>query len=195
MTAPTSTNAGLPDLTGYKLRATGTYRPLFRALGATTINVPSSEVITAVQRGTVDGFGFTDVSLPAIGLHTVTKYRVQPNFYQTNTVETINMDTWKSLTQAQKALLERIALEFEITSVQFVEAERLREEEIIKKAGIKDVVLKGAAAAKYLEIAHGEVWKELKSRSKYHDQLRPLLYKPGKANRNLSIGQALDEKR
>ena len=28
---------GLPDLTGWKMRATGTYRPLFRALGATTI--------------------------------------------------------------------------------------------------------------------------------------------------------------
>ena len=186
---------GVPDLTGYKMRATGTYRPLFRALGATTINIKSSEVITAVQRGTVDGYGFTDVSLPAIGLHTVTKYRVQPNFYQTNTVETINLNTWKSLTQAQKALLERVAVEYEVTSVQFVEAERLREEALIKKAGIKDVVLKGSAAAKYLEIAHGEIWKELKKRSKYHDQLRPLLYKPGKPNRNLAIGQQLDEKR
>jgi len=56
-------------------------------------------------------------------------------------------------------------------------------------------VLKGAAAAKYLEIAHGEIWKELKSRSKYHDQLKPLLYKPGKALRQLKIGQQLDEKR
>jgi TRAP-type transport system periplasmic protein len=186
---------GVPDLTGYKMRATGTYRPLFRALGATTINIKSSEVITAVQRGTVDGYGFTDVSLPAIGLHTVTKYRVQPNFYQTNTVETMNLATWKSLNQAQKNMLNRMAIEYEITSVQYIEAERLREEKIIKKQGIKDIVLKGAAAAKYLEIAHGEIWKELKSRSKYHDQLKPLLYKPGKALRQLKIGQQLDEKR
>jgi len=187
---------GLPDLTGYKMRATGTYRPLFRALGATTINIKSSEVITAVQRGTVDGFGFTDVSLPAIGLHQVTKYRVQPNFYQTNTVETINLNTWNSLTKAQKDLLERVAIEFETSSIEFVEEERLREEEVIKKAGIKDIVLKGDAAAKYLEIAHGEIWKELKTRSKYHDQLRPLLYIPGKANRNMDLaGRKLDEKR
>jgi len=186
---------GVPDLTGYKMRATGTYRPLFRALGATTINVPSSEVITAVQRGTVDGFGFTDVSVPAIGLDKVMKYRVQPNFYQTNTVETMNLDSWKSLTQAQKDLMNRIAIEFEVTSVQYIEAERLREEKIIKAEGIKDVVLKGDAAAKYLEIAHGEIWKELKKRSKYHDQLRPLLYKPGHPNRQLDIGVKLDERR
>ena len=186
---------GVPDLTGMKMRATGTYRPLFRALGATTINIKSSEVITAVQRGTVDGYGFTDVAMVAIGLHTVTKFRMKPNFYQTNTVETINTKTWNSLTQAQKDLLNRIAVEFEVTSVQYVEEQRLREEKVVKAAGIKDIVLKGKAAAKYLEIAHGEIWKELKKRSKYHDQLRSLLYKPGKPNRQLVIGQALDEKR
>ena len=186
---------GLPNLQGYKMRATGTYRPLFRALGATTINIKSSEIITAVQRGTVDGFGMTDVSLPAIGLHVVTKYRVQPNFYQTNTVETVNLKTWNSLTQAQKNFLNRIGVEFEVTSIQFVEAVRLQEEKIIKKTGIIDVVLKGKSAAKYLEIAHGEIWKELKKRSKYHDQLRPLLYHPGAANRQLKIKQNLDMKR
>jgi TRAP-type C4-dicarboxylate transport system substrate-binding protein len=186
---------GVLDLSGYKMRATGTYRPIIRALGGTTINVKTSEVITAVQRGTVDGFGFTDVSLPAIGLHKVTKYRVQPNFYQTNTVETLNLNTWKSLTQAQKELLNRVSLEYEVTSVQFIEAERLREEAIIKKEGIKDVVMKPDAAAKYLQIAHGEAWKELDKRSTYGKQLRPLMYKPGKPNRQLEIRQKLDEKR
>lgn len=186
---------GVPDLTGFKMRATGTYRPLFRALGATTINIKSSEVITAIQRGTVDGFGFTDVSIPAIGLHKVTRYRIKPNFYQTNTVETVNLDTWKSLTRDQKDLLNRIGIEFEVTSVRYVEAARVREDKIILASGVKDVVLKGEAARKYLEIAHGEIWKELKTRSKYHDQLKPLLYKPGHPNRQLVIGQKLDEKR
>ena len=186
---------GLPDLNGYKMRATGTYRPLFRALGATTINIKTSEVITAVQRGTVDGFGFTDVSVPAVGYLSVIKYRVQPNFYQSNTVETINLDTWKSLTQAQKDLMTRTAIEFETTSDQYIEAVRLEEEKEIKKAGIKDIVLKPAAAAKYLEIAYGEIWKELDKRSKYAAQLKPLLYPPGKPNRQMEIGQKLDEKR
>ena len=186
---------GLPNLSGYKMRATGTYRPLFRALGATTINIKSSEIITAVQRGTVDGFGFTDVSLPAIGLHEVTKYRVIPNFYQTNNVLTANLKTWASLTKAQKDLIQRTAIEYETTSVGFVESQRLKEEKVIQNKGIKDVVLKGAAAQKYLSVAHGEIWKELKKRSKYHDQLKPLLYKEGKPNRQVNIGQKLDEKR
>ncbi|MDA0651820.1 MAG: hypothetical protein O3C49_00910 [Proteobacteria bacterium] len=186
---------GLPDLTGFKMRATGTYRPLFRALGATTINIKTSELLTAVQRGTVDGFGFTDVSLPALGMHTVTKFRLRPNYYQSNTVETINLATWASLTKAQKDRLNRLAIEFETSSVLFVEAERLREEKIIREAGVKDIVLTGRVGAKYLEIAHGEIWKQLKSRSKYHDDLKRLLYKEGKPDRQLTISQQLDMKR
>jgi len=179
---------GLPDLTGLKMRATGTYRPLFRALGATTINIKSSEIITAVQRKTVDGFGMTDISLAAIGLANVTKYRVFPNFYQTNQVVTMNLDVWASLSKEQRDFLNQLALAYETSSVLFIELERLREEPSIKKAGVQDIVLKGKAARKYLAIANSEIWKELKTRSAYHDQLKPLLYNPDKPHRQFDFG-------
>ncbi len=185
---PKMSKDGLPNLKGLKMRATGTYRPLFRALGATTINIKSSEIITAMQRKTVDGFGMTDTSLHAIGLSNVTKYRVFPNFYQTNQVVTVNLNTWASLTKAQRDFLNNLALHYETSSVLFVELERLKEEPLVKGAGVKDIILKGKAAAKYLEVAHGEIWKELKKRSKYSDQLKPLLYKPGKPNRQVDLG-------
>jgi TRAP-type C4-dicarboxylate transport system substrate-binding protein len=185
---PKMTSDGLPDLTGMKMRATGTYRPLFRALGATTINIKSSEILTAMQRNTVDGFGMTDNSLVAIGLASVAKYRVFPNFYQTNQVVTVNLKVWASLTKEQRDFLNNLALAYETSSVLYVELERIKEEPLVKKAGVKDIVLKGAAANKYLEIAHAEIWKELKTRSKYHGQLKPLLYKPGKPNRQFDMG-------
>lgn len=179
---------GLPDLTGIKMRATGTYRPLFRALGATTINIKSSEIFTAMQRGTVQGFGMTDVAIIAIGLGPVTKYRVIPNFYQTNQVVTFNLDTWNSLTKAQRDFFENLALHYETSSVLYIELERQKEEPLVRKAGIQDIVLKGKAAAKYVDLAHQEIWKELKKRSEYHDQLKPLLYIPGKPNRQFDFG-------
>jgi TRAP-type C4-dicarboxylate transport system substrate-binding protein len=170
---------GIPDLTGFKMRATGTYRPLFRALGATTVNIKSSEVINAVQRGTVDGFGFTDQP-SSVGMQEVIKFRVQPNFYQTNTVVTMNLDAWKAMTADQKKVLNEVAVEYETASVLFSEEVRKEDEKKMFAAGAKDIVLKGDAAAKYLEIAHGEIWKELAKRSEYADKLRPLLYQPGK---------------
>lgn len=182
---------GIPDLTGVKMRATGTYRPLFRALGASTINIKSSEIFTALQRGTVQGFGFPDVAIVPLGLHKVVKYRVTPNFYQTNQVVTVNPAVWKGLSQKQRDFLNKEALAYETASVHWVDKERQKEEVIMQKAGVKDIALKGAAAAKYLNIAHGEIWKELKKRSEFHDRLRPLMYVPGKPNRqaNLSAGR------
>jgi len=182
---------GVPDLTGKKMRATGTYRPLFRALGATTINIKSSEIYTALQRGTVEGFGYTDVSLVPLGLHKVVKYRVTPNYYQTNTVVTANPEAWKSLSRDQQNTLTALAQEYETTSVHWVEKIRKAEDKQIKAAGVKDIALTGKAAAKYLDIAHAEIWKQLKERSKYHDQLRPLMYIPGKPNRQADLGRAL----
>jgi len=98
------------------------------------------------------------------------------------------LKTWAALSQKQRDFLNNLALAYETSSVLFVELERLKEEPLVKAAGVKDIVLKGAAANKYLEIAHAEIWKELKTRSKYHDQLKPLLYKPGKPNRQFDMG-------
>ena len=170
---------GLPDLTGMKMRATGTYRPLFRALGATTVNIKSSEVINAIQRGTVDGFGFTDQPA-SVGMQEVIKYRVVPNFYQTNTVVTINLDAWKGMSAAQQKMMTDVGIEYETASVIWSEAVRAEDEKKLKAAGAKDIVLKGDAAARYLEIAHGEIWKELAKRSDNAAKLQPLMYSPGK---------------
>lgn len=178
---------GLPDLTGMKMRATGTYRPLFRALGASTINIKGSEIFTAMQRGTVDGFGFTDVSIVPNGFHKVIKYRVVPNFYQTNTVITVNAAVWKGLSDAQRASLVKDAIAYETSSIHFVEKSRQQEETELKKAGVEDIVLRGDAAARYLDLAHQEIWKELKKRSEYHDRLKPLMYIPGKPNRQVDL--------
>ncbi len=181
---------GIPDLTGMKMRATGTYRPLFRALGASTINIKGSEIFTAMQRGTVVGFGFTDVSVVANGYHKVTKFRVIPNFYQTNTVVTVNAAVWKGLSDAEKTALNKSAIEYETASIHLVEKWRHEEEKTLKESGVQDIVLKGDAAARYLDIAHQEIWKELKKRSEYHDALKPLMYIPGKPNRQVDLMSA-----
>ena len=179
---------GVPDLKGVKMRATGTYRPLFRALGASTINIKSSELFTALQRGTVAGFGWPDVAIVQLGVHKIVKYRVIPNFYQTNTVTTVNLASWGKLTKSQQDAMTKLAVSYETASVHWMEKERLAEEKVMKAAGVKDIILKPSAAAKYLNIAHGEIWKELKNRSEHAEKPKALMYFPGKANRQAKLG-------
>lgn len=182
---------GVPDLKGVKMRVTGTYRPLFKALGASTIAIKSSEIFTALQRGTVAGFGWPDVALVQLGVHKIVKYRVVPNFYQTNTVVTMNLASWNKLTKSQRDSMTKLAITYETTSVHWMETERAKEEKIMHAAGVKDITLEASAAAKYLDIAHGEIWKQLKERSEYHDKLKPLMYHPGKPNRQAELGRML----
>ena len=191
MVMPKFDAKGVPDLTGLKMRATGTYRPLFRALGASTINIKSSEIFTALQRGTVVGFGWPDVAVVALGLHKIVKYRITPNYYQTNQVITINPKIWNGLTEGQRTFLQKQALVYETESVKWLEARRAKEEKEMLAAGVKDIALQGEAAARYLDIAHQEIWKQLKERSEYHDKLKPLMYIPGKPNRQVDIGRVL----
>jgi TRAP-type C4-dicarboxylate transport system substrate-binding protein len=178
---------GVPDLTGVKMRATGTYRPLFRALGASTINIKSSELYTAMQRGTVSGFGFPGIATVPNGFHKVTKYRITPEYYQTNDVVIINLDVWNGLSRKQKDFLTQKGIEFEKNSVKFIQAAWEIEEKIMLTEGgpdgkgVKDIALKGKAAKKYLDIAYSEVWKVFKAKApENYDALRKLLYVEGK---------------
>jgi TRAP-type transport system periplasmic protein len=177
MSMPKFDKDGVPDLSGIKMRATGTYRPLFKALGASTINMKSSEIYTGLQRGVVQGFGWPNVAIVSLGLHKIIKYRVMPAFYHTNTVVTMNLDEWNSLSGAAKKLIDQAAVAYEADSIAFVEKQRQAEEKVLRAAGVKDIELTGSAAKKYLAIAHGEIWKQLAKRSpEYVDKLRAKLY-------------------
>lgn len=169
---------GVPDLTGVKMRATGTYRPLFKALGASTINMKSSEIYTGIQRGVVKGFGWPNVAIVPLGLHKIVKYRVTPSYYQTNTVVTMNLAAWAGLSRAAKDLINKTAIEYEASSLVYMEKQRKAEEKILHEAGVKDFPLTGAAAKRYLSIAHSEIWKQLSKRSEHADALRAKLYRP-----------------
>jgi len=168
---------GVPDLTGQKMRATGTYRPLFTALGASTVNMTESEIYTALQRGIVTGFGWPVTGVPALGLHKIVKYAIKPDFYQTNTTVTMNKGKWESLTAAQRDCLSKVSRTYEGVSNDFMNKEREVDEKAMREAGVNFIELKGDAAKKYLQIANDAIWKEFEERSKDAAPLKAKLYR------------------
>ena len=178
MMMPKFDKDGVPDLSGVKMRATGTYRPLFNALGASTINMKSSEIYTGIQRGVVSGFGWPDVAIVPLGLHKIVKYRVTPAFYVTNSVETMNLNFYNKLSQKARDLINQTAVAYEKSGPVFMEAQRAKEEKVLHGAGVKDIALKGGAAKKYLAIAHGAIWEQLAKRSpEFGGKLKAKMYK------------------
>lgn len=171
---------GVPDLTGVKMRTTGTYRPLFRALGATTVAMKGGEIYAGMERGVVQGFGWPVTGVPSLGLHKLVKYRIQPAFYATNQAVTMNLSKWKSLTNEQKEVLEKAVADYEKAAPAFMQKWADKDDKILAEAGVKEIELKGKAAEKYLTTAYDAIWKELGDRSEHAAQLKTKLYRaPG----------------
>lgn len=169
---------GIPILSGMRMRATGTYRPFFKILGATTINIRSSDIVRAMRQGVIEGFGFPEIMMGPSNLYDGVKYRVVPGFYRNNTVVTMNLEKWRALPRRTRELIERTAINYEQDSADYIETQRLKDEMKIRAAGIEDIALTGKAAQKFLSIAHEALWEQLQTRSSYADRLRSRLYTP-----------------
>lgn len=149
-----------PDLKGLKLRVTPVYRAFFRALGAEVIQTPPADVFTALERGTIDGYGWPVWDIKTFGWDKVTKYRVDPGFYQTASAIIINLDKWKSLSKAQQDFFnaEGRRLEMEVTRDAEKENQRYRKEQA--DAGVQVIKFEGEAARQYLKASRDAAWEE-----------------------------------
>lgn len=169
---------GLPDLKGEKWRASATYKPLLNALGASTTFVKSAEIYTALQRGLVTGFGFTDVAVPQLGVKNIIRWRIMPPFYVTNTLTTMNIAKYESLTKKEKDALHKFAIQYEHEALPYMASLKKKDVAVLHAAGVKDLVLKGDARRKYLNTAFGAIWASLEAKnSPYTKRLKAKLYK------------------
>ena len=162
---------GNVSLAGFKMRVTGTYRPLFTALGATGVGIKATEVYTALQRGVVQGFGWPDVGVVKLGLTKLVKYRISPPFYRSNNTVTVNLDVWNKLPSNVQKALEAAAPTYEKKAIDYMEGYRKKDEDALIAAGMKTIDLKDGPKKNYIDSANISVWNRLKKQSKYADVL------------------------
>jgi TRAP-type transport system periplasmic protein len=148
------------NFSGLKIRVTPVYRDLAQALGGTPITTPPGEVYTALERGVVDGYGWPTTGIFDLGWERVTKYRLEPPFYTVEGSVLVNLDAWKSLTDAQRKVLMDAAewLEgLEGENVALINSERERQQ----KSGIQALDLGPAASREFLMRANDVAWQSV----------------------------------
>lgn len=97
------------DLKGLKMRAPeGLVQNVFAAAGATPVNLPGSEVFTALDKGVIDAADYTVFSTNhQQGMHAVAGHPVYPGFHSMPLVEvSINKATWDGMPADIQAILE-----------------------------------------------------------------------------------------
>ena len=159
-----------PDLTGLHLRVSPVYTAFFKSLGATTQRSNIAQVYTYMENGTVQGYGW-----PALGWVPswvkVTKYRVEPGFYDATLHTLANLEKWQSLTQAQRDLITKIGLEFEAKSEATTPAFQARlkkQKDWMASEGMQTITFTGADAEKWRDAAKNAGWNEVLERSPEH---------------------------
>jgi len=157
---------------GFRLRSTPIYDAFFKSLGGLPVRMAPPEVHTALERGTVDGYGWPLWGIADFGWHKYTKYRYGPGFISAAVAILVNQDRWKGLDNEQRQCLTRMAEWVEGEWPKWRAEESGRQQAVQEQAGIKYVDL-GAGFAQKAEELYWEVLG--KGNPDFVKKARPLL--------------------
>lgn len=165
------------SLSGMKIRVSPIYRDLVQAMGGVAVTTPPGEIYTAMERGVVDGFGQPLTGLFDVGLHKVTKYRLDPGFYSVDVNVLVNLDSWGRLDGGQRAILTQAAEWLEGLDSE-KEAEMRAQTKEQAAAGIVGIALGPDEAARFLKLADDVAWDSIIKKSPEHGPKLRAMAKP-----------------
>src|SRR5262245_29765724 len=127
------------DLNGLRFRGQPNYNAIFKHYGIAGVNIAAPEVYTALERGTVQGYGWPLWGINDFGWEKLTKMRIDPGFY--NVVNTVLMNNAKydQLTPAQRKVLDDAVVWFENDDLRYTADKTKETLDLQAKAGIKPV--------------------------------------------------------
>ncbi len=177
---------GVDDLKGLKMRAPeGLVQQVFAAAGAAPVNLPGSEVFTALDKGTIDAADYTVFSTNAAqGLHDVAPHPVYPGFHSMPLVEiSMNKQKWDALSDENKEALKESVKQFRQTQVDALkEADEKAVAEAKENPDVTVHDWSDEERSKFRTIATGE-WESVAGKSenaqKVYDTLTSYLEEKG----------------
>jgi TRAP-type C4-dicarboxylate transport system substrate-binding protein len=165
------------NLSGLKMRTTPIYDPVLKGLGASTLTVPPTELLTALESGIVDGFAWPGVAVTGPGYARAIKYRVTPSWWVGTDIALMNAKAYDSLPADVQKLLVDTMIDIEKETPAFFGAKEKAEEAAMDKAGIQTIAMSDADMTKIRKI-HWEAGVEaflMKPSPKYGPELKKIL--------------------
>ena len=163
----------IDDLKGIKMRTSALYDRFMKALGIVPVTIPAGDTYTALERGTVEGFGWPNMGPRQRGWLEVVKNVIDLPFYGSNNILAImNLDKWKKLPKDMQDQMVAVTAKFEpIMYNHFVQSVN-KEWAELDKMGIKRIKFSDAQNKKYIDTAYQVEWDNLSK--KVPDQIAEL---------------------
>ena len=157
----------MTEFKGVKIRAPqGIGQDIFQLLGAAPVNLPGSEVYTALERGVVDASDWGTLSMNQdLGYHKLAPYPIYPGFHSMPMADfAVNLDQWNALPDDLKVVVEEEVRQF---AADMIERNRAADEKVAAQADelkFEVIDLPTEERRTFRETARG-VWKEYAERS------------------------------
>jgi TRAP-type C4-dicarboxylate transport system substrate-binding protein len=158
----------LSDFKGKKFRVFPAIIPFIEALGAIPVNLPIMDIYTAMDRGAVAGFVFTELGfVKDFSWHEVTKYVIDYNFYTGSTALLVNPKSWNRLSKdVQNQIWAYKKKEVDPLIEKYFTDLSTNQWDLLINKGVKPLRFSSDADAdKYVKIAYDAAWKELLAKS------------------------------
>lgn len=152
------------DWSKLKIRSAALYRDFLESLGAGVVVQGPGEVYTSLERGLVNANAYTVLGYQGFGWNKFTKFRIDPGFFQTDVLISMNKAKWDSLSDAAKKLLQDAAIEHERESFEANVQGTDDEGRQMIAAGMKVFTLEGAGRAAFLDKAARVSWERMTKR-------------------------------
>ena len=157
--------SGHIDIKGFKVRGNPIYNAfLTNYLAAQVINLPSTELYTALERGTVDLTAWTQIGVMDLNWDRYLKYRILPDFFSTDLHVLVNLKKWQSLSPKTREILQQVAIKHETDSLQALQKLWHEEQAELNKRGIKTVSQSPEASKRFVEGARAASLARMKER-------------------------------
>lgn len=163
---------------GKTIRTAPVFVPLLEALGAGAVAIGAGEVYQALERGVVDGAGWSTIGAADYAWYEVLKYRIDPIFYKTNIGMFVNREAFNALDAELQADVLRIAQEVEAECYTEMGAMVAKEFATLEANGMQTITLEGEVRELWLKTAQEAGWAHFQALDPVNAELiRPLVTK------------------
>lgn len=157
----------MEDFKGLKIRAPeGMVSNIFQLAGAAPVNLPTSEVYTALEKGVIDAADYTVFATNYTqGYHRFAPYAIYPGFHSMPMMAvSLNKDIWDGLSSDDQQMLKDSIDDFVDHLYQQLTAADEAQVEIAKQNGVKFSTLSPDELKKFRATAQSE-WENWRDKS------------------------------
>lgn len=157
----------MADFKGVKMRAPeGMAQDIFKKLGAAPVNIPGSEVYTALERGVISATDWGTLGMNEdLGYHKIAKFPIYPGIHSMpGTDVSVNLDKWNALPKDLQAIVTVAVRDFARDMIQTIAQTDAVAAAQSKAAGVELVNWSQEERRKFRAVA-STVWKEYSTRS------------------------------